>query len=251
MTNYFLSFCYRLGIPPTPWMLHNPFKIYEYFQVTGPVDLRPTDIVLDLGCGQGFWAAALAKKCRKVVGVDISKDAIRKARHYTRNSPLKNRLEFHAGRLEDLNLDQESFDHIFSFCVLEHIENLPVVLQEAKRLLRPGGHLHVSVDSLATIADPVLLEKHRSDHYVVQYFTADSICAELSRAGFAVQTVSPILCGEYARNEFERRIQGESYHFGWFERRAQVKRLQAEDQKTKSDAGIMIIVHAKNLQEVA
>jgi ubiquinone/menaquinone biosynthesis C-methylase UbiE len=98
--------------------------------------------------------------------------------------------------LETLNLPSESFDALFSFCVLEHIDNLGEVLEEARRILRPGGHLHISVDSLATITDATIRAKHQRDHFVVQYFTADTLNAILAAAGFDVNRVYPILTGD-------------------------------------------------------
>lgn len=245
MKNYLLSICYRLGLPPTIWMVHNPIKIYEYLEATRTTGLKTTDIVLDLGCGQGIWTSDLARHCHKAIGVDISQDAIHTAQRYVRNSPLKNRLEFHQGRLEGLEFPSSSLDHIFSFCVLEHIDNLANVLLEAKRLLRPGGHLHVSVDSLATITNPALKEKHQRDHFVIQYFSVDSLQTMLTDAGFVIEGISPILKGDLALSEFQKRILGQSYHYGWFARKNLVKSLREEDDEQQStDTGIIIVAHA-------
>ncbi|MDD2923305.1 MAG: methyltransferase domain-containing protein [Anaerolineales bacterium] len=244
MRNYPLAICRKIGAPPTIWMTHNPLKIYEYLEVTQSAELQSDDSILDLGCGAGIWTMALARHCRKAVGVDVLDDAVGAARRYIRNSPLKKRLEFHADRLEALQLPEKSLDHIFSFCVLEHIDNLEKVLAEAKRILRSGGQLHVSVDSLATIQNADLKAKHQRDHHVVQYFTVESLREKLEDAGFEVRSVRPILKGELARREFEKRIGGQAYQYGWFARKELVQRLREEDQRETTNEGVMIVAHA-------
>jgi 2-polyprenyl-3-methyl-5-hydroxy-6-metoxy-1,4-benzoquinol methylase len=247
MKNYLLSLCYRLGIPPTIWMMHNPIKIYEYLEVTQYAHLKPADVVLDLGCGQGFWTMDLARQSCRVVGVDISEGAIDVAHHYIRNSSLKNKAQFYQGRLETLELTPHSFDAIFSFCVLEHIGNLSEVLQAARHILRPGGQLHVSVDSLGTITDPAIKAKHRRDHHVVQYFSVEILTTILQTAGFDVHRIYPILTSAAARDEFQKRILGRNYYYSLFKRRAMVKRLGEEDRRKITDQGIMLVAHASRL----
>ena len=54
--------------------------------------------------------------------------------------------------------------------MLEHINNIDTVLAAAYSLLTPGGEMHVYLDSLGSIADEILIAKHKSDHNVYQYF---------------------------------------------------------------------------------
>ena len=75
----------------------------------------------------------------------------------------------------------------------EHIQNLDDVLRELLRLLKPGGELHASVDALASIRDPELLARHRRDHYVVQYFTQQTLRRQLEAAGFEVLEIYPLM----------------------------------------------------------
>lgn len=242
MTPIFYKLCLRLGVPPYPWLHPNPIKIYEYYQVTKKARLTEDAVALDLGCGRGHWTYDIARRSKEVVGVDVSEKMLRTARRIGRNSRLKDRVRFIHSTLEDANLPQDQFDRIFSFCVLEHIPNLPDVLKELYRITKPGGEMHVSVDSLGTIDDEELLAKHKADHKVHQYFTADSIKQKVEAAGFEVQEVRPILTGETARAEFSRRIT-KGYKPQFLHHIKAYKSFVEED-KTPGEKGIMLVVRA-------
>lgn len=238
--------CQILGVPPRMWMVSNPFKVYEFQEVVAGSELKQKDSILDLGCGKGHWTLLLAGRCGRAIGVDMSKDKIAVARRFARNSLLKNRIQFFCTRFEEADFPLASIDHVFSFCVLEHIENLEEVLTEAFRILRPAGQLHVSVDSLANIKDETLRDKHKRDHSVTQYFTETSLRQRLEMTGFEVMNIHPILKGDFARQEFEKRIKGgckknlvARLHF--------YRRFRQEDRKSESHEGIMLIGHARRL----
>ncbi|MGC8667521.1 MAG: class I SAM-dependent methyltransferase [Chthonomonadales bacterium] len=230
---------------PSVWMLGNPFKIWEYQAVMAGVSLEPYHEVLDLGCGRGFQTQVLARKCRRVVGLDISPAQIAGAREFLRGSPVERRVEFVCSRLEDAGFPDARFDRILSFCVLEHIPNLNVVLAEIARILKPRGELHVSVDALATIRDPLLIEKHRAEHHVVQYFTPHSLEQQLRGAGLDVMEIAPLLTGEFARRQFEKRILAGRYGCPMHRKVGFVHRLAVEDQKRCEGDGIMLIGRAR------
>jgi len=225
-------------------MIHNPMKIYEYLEVTHSVNLEAGDTVLDLGSGSGIWTIDLVRHCRKAIGIDVSKNAVDTSLKYIKNSPLKKRLEFYVGKIENLGFLEKSLDHIFSFCVLEHIHNLEEVLNEVKRILRPGGLLHVSVDSLSTINDMVLKTKHQREHFVTQYFTEELLRNKLKESGFRVLDIHSILKGDLAKSEFKKRIIGPNYYYSWFDRKDLVHRLRKEDQLLSTNEGIMLVAHA-------
>ena len=106
--------------------------------------LRPGADVLDLGCGFGRVAAALAPRCRSVLGLDVSAGMVAEARR--RHTDLSNvRFETTPGR--DLSaLPAGSFDLVLA------VDSFPYLVQAgvaeahvagAARALRPGGALAV------------------------------------------------------------------------------------------------------------
>jgi len=94
--------------------------------------------VLDLGTGTGFFARAFAKKGSNVLGVDLSQRQIEQARKLCINDELE--VEFQVGAVEDLSLEEYSFDVISagqSWLYFDKTRIIPLV----KRLLKPGGNL--------------------------------------------------------------------------------------------------------------
>ncbi len=242
-------FIYRilqfLRIMPNIWMIRNPFKIHEFFEVVSGSALEKHHVILDLGCEKGLQTQLLARYCKRVIGVDIDEKPIAEAKWHLRNSCVRRKVEFLCARLEEADLPASSLDRVFSLCVLEHIPNLSRVLAEVKRLLKPGGELHVSVDSLATVNDPILLAKHKQDHLVVQHFTRESLRRQLQDAGLEVMEIFPISTSEFARREFELRIRQRNYDCGFVRRILYYKRLRDEDKRARGADGIMLVGRAR------
>jgi ArsR family transcriptional regulator len=93
-------------------------------------------VVADLGCGSGKTAAALAPYVQRVIGVDQSAAMLKAARR--RTAMLAN-VELKRGSLESLPLKDDSVDGVLLLLALTYVaEPLPVI-QEAARVLRPGG----------------------------------------------------------------------------------------------------------------
>ncbi len=91
--------------------------------------------VLDLGCGEGYGTDLLASVASQAVGVDLAPEAVYHARHTYRRSNLR----FLYMDIYDLKLEDGSFDVVCSLQVLEHLREAERFLEEARRVLRPGG----------------------------------------------------------------------------------------------------------------
>jgi 2-polyprenyl-6-hydroxyphenyl methylase/3-demethylubiquinone-9 3-methyltransferase len=92
---------------------------------------------LDLGCGGGFMAEALACRGARVFGVDPWNKVLRVAHTHARTQRLD--IQYIAGAGELLPLDNDCMDRVVSVDVLEHVLDLHRVLAEIYRVLRPGG----------------------------------------------------------------------------------------------------------------
>lgn len=98
--------------------------------------LQPTDLVLDIGAGEGYLTNIFKNKCRHIVGIDYSKEAVALAKqHYG--------LDCHHMVCTDLQFEPESFDKVTCFELLEHITKLQAKksLSEIHRVLKKGGML--------------------------------------------------------------------------------------------------------------
>jgi 2-polyprenyl-6-hydroxyphenyl methylase / 3-demethylubiquinone-9 3-methyltransferase len=95
--------------------------------------------VLDLGCGGGFMAEAIADQGADVIGVDPAAAALEAARAHAagRRSPIRYEL----GRAEDIPLPDHSVDRVVCVDVLEHVDDLARTCREIRRVLKPGGVL--------------------------------------------------------------------------------------------------------------
>lgn len=100
--------------------------------------------VADLGCGSGQAAAALAPHVRRVIGIDESGAMLKAARR--RTAGLAN-VELRRGSLEALPLADASTDGVLLLLALSYVAEPRRALEEAARVLRPGGRA-VVVDLL-------------------------------------------------------------------------------------------------------
>jgi O-antigen biosynthesis protein len=96
--------------------------------------------VLDAACGVGYGSARLAEVARRVVGVDLSEDAIA----YARIRYAAPNVEFQVADLLALDLPAASFDVVCSFETIEHLPDQEAFLAHVARVLRPDGTLFVS-----------------------------------------------------------------------------------------------------------
>ena len=96
--------------------------------------------VLDAGCGVGYGTAHVAQLAQRVVGVDVSDEAISYAReHYAAPN-----IEFLVADVLGLPFDAHTFDTACSFEIVEHVPDAERFVAELARVLKPGGRLVLS-----------------------------------------------------------------------------------------------------------
>ncbi|MBI2028409.1 MAG: class I SAM-dependent methyltransferase [Candidatus Levybacteria bacterium] len=99
-------------------------------------DIRKSDKVLDLGCGDGLNIKIFRSLgIRNVVGIDVSSDLISQARHSNPKAKL------YVGSAEKLPFKNEEFDVVFVDSVFHHIIFYDRVIKEIKRVLKKNGLL--------------------------------------------------------------------------------------------------------------
>lgn len=128
---------------------------------TAVADLRPGEVVLDLGSGAGGDVLISARRVApggRAIGLDMTTEMLELARRNAEAAGVDN-VEFLQGYLEDLPLPDDSVDVVISNCVINLAADKAVVLAEAARVLRPGGRFAVS----DVIADEDMDEATRAD----------------------------------------------------------------------------------------
>jgi 2-polyprenyl-3-methyl-5-hydroxy-6-metoxy-1,4-benzoquinol methylase len=150
--------------------------------------------VLDLGCGDGRFSAALVGAGASVVGVDASAEALRRARTV---APGAEFVKSEEG--VPLPFGGDSFDLVWCGETLEHVVDVAQLLGEVRRVLVAGGmllattpnHARLRVAFEALAGGP--LERRldpRSDH--LRFFTAHTLRELLSGAGFEQVSVTAV-----------------------------------------------------------
>jgi ubiquinone/menaquinone biosynthesis C-methylase UbiE len=149
-------------------------------------NVRAGERVLDLGTGDGAFAAELLEAGREVVAVDVAEEALRRARARVPGIDARRYDEGAA-----LPLDEDSVDVVWAGEVLEHVADVVGLLSEVRRVLRWGGRLLVTTPyhgrlTVMALALRGRFDEHfdpRSDH--LRFFTARTLRVLLEDAGFA------------------------------------------------------------------
>jgi SAM-dependent methyltransferase len=156
-------------------------------RLTGPPDDRP---LLDVGAYTGVFVEIAARHGWDAWGVEPSRWAVERAR--------ARGLHMVPGTLESADLPAAHFDVVTMWDVIEHLPDPHLALQQARRLLKPGGLLVVhTIDIESLFARlmgprwPWLMEMH------IYYFSRRTLRAMLEQCGFQVLSDRPQ--GRYLR----------------------------------------------------
>lgn len=110
------------------------------------LELRPREVVLDLGCGNGRIAEYISDLTgAKMVGLDFAAEVIKRAQQRTVNK--KDRLTYLLGDMDDLSFEEQIFDAVIAVDTLYFAENISATVGKLKSLLKPpNGRLAIFYD---------------------------------------------------------------------------------------------------------
>jgi ubiquinone/menaquinone biosynthesis C-methylase UbiE len=104
--------------------------------------LLPPLVIADLGAGEGTVSLMLAQRAKRVIAVDNSERMVDYGSEVARRHGVEN-LEYRLGDLEELPLEDSSADVALFHQSLHHALHPGKAVQEAYRILKPGGRLLV------------------------------------------------------------------------------------------------------------
>jgi arsenite methyltransferase len=162
---------------------------------TALADLRPGEVVLDLGSGGGIDVLLSARRVGptgKAYGLDMTDEMLALARENQAKAGVTN-VEFLKGEIEDIPLPDASVDVIISNCVINLSLDKDKVLAEAFRVLKPGGRFAVSdivfQGDVSLIPEDIMKSIEAWSGCVSGALEEQDYLARLRAAGFADEAI--------------------------------------------------------------
>jgi ubiquinone/menaquinone biosynthesis C-methylase UbiE len=134
---------------------------------------------LELGCGEGLFLEIVQDNPRFYsTGLDLCEKSVEKA--------LTKVLDAHQSDLESKNYPDDTFDFVFAFHQLEHVQNPEGLVLEMQRILKPGGHLFVALPCISHLTARLAGRrwKHLRPPEHLWYFSPLTLSKFVTRLGF-------------------------------------------------------------------
>lgn len=155
----------------------------------------PGESVLEIGCGTGHSLVALAKAVGangRVFGLDLSDQMLKLAKLHVAKAGLLDRVALRRGDATRLPWGDEGMDAVFMSFTLELFDTpeIPIVLRECRRVLRPSGRIAVAGLSKAGAGLRAVKMYEWGHRHFPNFLDCRPIYvrAALERAGFKIQT---------------------------------------------------------------
>jgi ubiquinone/menaquinone biosynthesis C-methylase UbiE len=155
--------------------------------------LKPTDVVLDVGCGTGDLTIAASKQAGQVTGIDAAPEMIEVARKKAARARVSTTFQLEA--IERLSFKDGTFDLVLSSLMMHHLPGDLKLrgLKEVYRVLKPGGRILIVEGSRPTGRAPLPLKLLMS--HMIHGGGIEELPALLQQAGFIEATRGPLHLG--------------------------------------------------------
>ncbi len=121
--------------------------------------LAPGSRVLEIGCGAGFLAIALALRGLRVYAIDSVESMVELARQHAVEAGAASQLSLNVGDIYALAFEDACFDLVLAIGVIPWVEHASLAIREMARVTRPGGHVIITTANstgLASLLDPLV-----------------------------------------------------------------------------------------------
>ncbi|MFA6280057.1 MAG: bifunctional 2-polyprenyl-6-hydroxyphenol methylase/3-demethylubiquinol 3-O-methyltransferase UbiG [Bdellovibrionales bacterium] len=199
------------------WNPHGPFRILHDLMplrtqyVCNQIDAAflkkkaATLSVLDIGCGGGLMAEAMATQGYHVVGIDASPEAIEIAKDHAHQAGLS--IDYRQNTAEGLAQAKERFDVILALEIVEHVPNIKSFMTAVSTLLKPNGLVIVATMNrtkrsflLGVVAAEYILGWIPAGTHDWDHFVKPSELAAL----WEEHSIKPLDCTGFALNPLSR-----------------------------------------------
>lgn len=169
--------------------------------------------VLDIGCGAGFLTNPLAVAGHDVTGVDASTEALDVAARHDSTGKVR----YATGDATALTLPDAAFDVVCAMDLLEHVTEPERVVEEATRVLRPGGLFFFHTFDRTWLSWLIVIKgvewfvrnTPRDMHVLHLFVRPDELRGWIERRGLTVREIRgtrPVLDGAFAKMLLTRRV---------------------------------------------
>jgi SAM-dependent methyltransferase len=124
------------------FFLDNPIRRWRQppLELIGKLAIHPTDVVVDYGCGPGFFTLELARRAQTVIAIDLSATMLQKAKNKAAKAGARN-IRFLQSNGTSLQLENGKVDLILLVTVYHEVGDNETVLRQFRRILKPDGKL--------------------------------------------------------------------------------------------------------------
>jgi ubiquinone/menaquinone biosynthesis C-methylase UbiE len=102
------------------------------------LNLKPTDIIADLGCGSGYFTVPLSRKVKKVYAIDIQPEMLEYLENKIKQQKILN-IETLLSTENEIPLQDESIDLLMTVNTIHEFRNKEQIISEIRRVLKPEG----------------------------------------------------------------------------------------------------------------
>lgn len=136
--------------------------LQRYYAIT---ELVKGKRVLDAACGEGYGASIISETAARVIGIDISSEAI----DHARSTYINENLSYQVASIENLPFENHSIDIVVSFETIEHVneELQKSFLEEIKRVLKEDGLLIISTPNKHMYSD---IRNYQNPFHVKEFY---------------------------------------------------------------------------------
>lgn len=111
------------------------------------LNIKPDNIILDIGCGGGINIKRMAENAKKVYGIDYSIESVKLSKEVNKKLIKEGKVEILKGNVKSLPFEDDTFDIITAFETVYFWPDIEKCFAEVKRVLKPGGIFLIGMET--------------------------------------------------------------------------------------------------------